>query len=49
MNQTINVAIKSDEDSEVGNRFDVAADVVTFSVQRGKLFPGIAHALFDPE
>ncbi len=41
MYQTVNTAIQTDEDTEIGNGFDFAADFVTFVMGSAKLIPWV--------
>ena len=41
MDETIDAAIQTDEDAEVGDRLDLAGDLVALLVDRGELFPRI--------
>ena len=49
MDQTVDAAIQADEDAEVGDGLDLAADVVALLVVEGEFVPGIHHALLDAQ
>ena len=47
MHQTIDVALKADEDTEVGNGLDAARDLVALGVIAGKGIPRVLGALLN--
>src|SRR5690606_11042205 len=49
VNQTVDVTFQTDEDTEVGDRHDVAADAVAFLVLLGEGIPGVLLALFQAQ
>ncbi len=49
MHQAVDAAVQADEDAEVGDRLDLAGDLVAAVVGRGKLGPGVRLALLDAE
>jgi hypothetical protein len=49
MYQTINIAIKTDKDTEVRDGFDVTLDVIILGVSKCKFFPWITLSLFNTQ
>jgi hypothetical protein len=47
MHQAVDAAGESDENAEIGDRLDLAADLVAAIVVLGELLPGIGLALLD--
>src|SRR5690606_26909152 len=49
VNQTIDVAFETDEDTEVSDGLDVAGDAIAFLVSLGEAIPWVLVALFDTQ
>ena len=49
MHQAVDAARQADEDAEVGDRLDLAADLVAAVVVLGELLPRVGLALLQPE
>ena len=49
MHETVDAAVETDEDTEIGNRLDLAGDLVVAVERRRKLGPWIRLALLDAE
>jgi hypothetical protein len=49
VHQTVDAAVQTDEDAEVGDRLDLAGDVVALLVGDGELVPGVHGALLHAE
>src|SRR5438034_1378285 len=49
VHEAVDSALEPDENAEVGDRLDRAADLVPFLEVRSELFPGIGKALLHPE
>ena len=49
MNETINIALKTNENPEVGNGLDATGDLVALRMVCGKRIPGILRALLDAQ
>ena len=49
MNQTIDVAVQTNKDTEVSNRLDAAYYLVILVMSRSKGFPWIRLALLDTQ
>ena len=49
MNQAVDAAGQTDEDTEIGNGFNGTGNLVAFVVVGGKLFPRISLALFHAQ
>ena len=49
VNEPVDAAGKADEDAEVGDRLDLAADLVALLVVHRELFPRVRHALLHAE
>ena len=47
VNQSVDAAVQTNEDTEVGNRLDLARNLVVTIERRGELGPGIRLALLD--
>src|SRR5690606_1192203 len=47
MNQTVDAAIQANEDTEISNGFDFAADLVAFGASASKCIPWVFLALFQ--
>ena len=49
MNQTINTTIKTNENTEISNRFDVTRDFVALSFGASKVIPRIGETLLNTQ
>ncbi len=49
VHQTVDTTVQTDEDTEVGDGLDVAADPVALGIGHTKLFPGIGSALLHAQ
>src|SRR6185437_12900829 len=49
MHEAVDAARQADENAEVGDRLDLAGDLVALLVIDGELVPGIGHALLHPQ
>src|SRR5699024_4200997 len=49
VHQTVDIARQADEDTEIGNRLDLAGDMVIALVVLGKVIPGIGLALLHAQ
>ena len=49
MNKTIDLTIKTDEDTEISDRFDSSDNFVAFVMCSGELIPWISFTLFHTQ
>src|SRR5690606_32406286 len=49
VNQTVDAAVQTDEDTEVGDRLDGAGNAVALVEARGEVFPRVGLALLDAQ
>ena len=49
MDQAVDAAVQTDEDTEVGDRLDNTGDTIALAVGRGKRVPGVLLALLDAQ
>src|SRR5690606_37826332 len=49
MDETVDTAFEADEDAEIGDRLDLAGDLVVLLVDGGKRFPRVGAGLLDAE
>jgi hypothetical protein len=49
VNQTVDAAVQTDEDTEIGDRLDGAGDAVALDELAGDLFPRVRLSLLDAE
>ncbi len=49
MHQPVDTAFQPDEDTEVGDRFDLAGDMIALLVRRRELIPGVGQTLLHAQ